>query len=346
MSETSADQQGDVHDAASPKQPRTAKFRRRQEAIVRAAVSLINKKGVRGMTLVEVASQLGIVPTGVIYYFPNKERLAATCFLELIAVYEDLIAHASAGETPRDRLGRFVRGYVALAHDVASGRRDPLAVFNDVRALDDPTVNAAYTDMFRHARSLIDPTPPRNAERQALNAATHMVLSQLFWSVVWLPLYDREDYDGIAARMLDVLDRGLAADSAQWPAGEPAAAEPPAASEDVSRETFLRAATQIINEHGYLGASVDKIVAPERHQGLVLSSQRGEGRPGGRLLSQDAGCHAALAAGHDGGSEQRLPPRRGGRDVPGPLPGLRADPAAAHLRPDFGARGHAERAHR
>ena len=243
---------------AAGKQRRTAKYRARQAAIIRTAVDLINHKGVRGMTLVDVAARLDIGPTGVIYYFASREDLAAACILKAIAAYEALIEAASGAATPAERLRGFVRGYVAHAREIALGARDPLALFNDVRALNDPVVNAAFVDMFRNARGLFAP-PPRGSARQALNAVTHLMLSQLFWSVAWLPLYEPEDYDRVADRLLDVFENGLGAEGVMFSIG-PA---PPAAtaSDDVSRETFLRAATEIINEQGYLGASVDKISA-------------------------------------------------------------------------------------
>ena len=128
-----------------------------------------------------------------------------------------------------------------------------------MRALNDPAVNAAFVDMFRNARSLFAPLPPRGPGRQVLNAVTHLMLSQLFWSVVWLPLYDVEDYDRVADRLLDVLENGLGAEGVAFAIGPSPPA--PTASDDVSRETFLRAATEIINEQGYRGASVDKISA-------------------------------------------------------------------------------------
>jgi AcrR family transcriptional regulator len=244
---------------AAGKQRRTAKFRARQAAIVRTAVDLINRNGVRGMTLVDVAARLDIGPTGVIYYFASKEELAAACILKAIEAYEALIAAAAGAATPAERLRGFVRGYVAHAREIALGARDPLALFNDVRALNDPAVNAAFVDMFRNARSLFAPLPPRGPGRQVLNAVTHLMLSQLFWSVVWLPLYDVEDYDRVADRLLDVLENGLGAEGVAFAIGPSPPA--PTASDDVSRETFLRAATEIINEQGYRGASVDKISA-------------------------------------------------------------------------------------
>jgi AcrR family transcriptional regulator len=244
---------------AAGKQRRTAKFRARQAAIMRTAVDLINHKGVRGMTLVDVAARLDIGPTGVIYYFSSKEDLAAACILQAVGVYEALITAASGAATSAERLREFIRGYVAHAREIALGARDPLALFNDIRALNDPAVNAAFVNMFRNARGLLSPAPPPGADRQIFNAVTHLMLSQLFWSVVWLPLYDPADYERVAERLLDVLENGLGAAGVRFPPVPSAPAAP--VSEDVSRENFLRAATEIINEQGYRGASVDKISA-------------------------------------------------------------------------------------
>jgi len=244
-----------------PEGRRTEKYRRRQAEIVRAAIDLINHKGVRAMTLADVAARLGLVPTGVIYYFSSKEELAAACFLRAIDAYQQLIESALAGRDRRERLKRFVAGYIELAHDVALGKREPLAFFNDVRALGDPVVNDAYTAMFREARGLLGSSHDDGAERQTFNAITHLVLSQLFWCVAWLPLYDPEDYQRAGERLFDILNVGLAGASARWDPRPRPMTISDSAREDVSRETFLRAATQIINEEGYRGASVEKISA-------------------------------------------------------------------------------------
>ena len=93
-------------------------------------------------------------------------------------------------------------------------------------------------------------------------ARTHMLLEQLFWSAAWLPKYDVDDYPRIRERMFDILVGGLAVEGATWapapaPLAELAACEP----QEISRDTFLLAATRLINSRGYRGASVDKISA-------------------------------------------------------------------------------------
>ena len=160
---------------------RTDKYRARQGEIVRAAANLINRKGVRGMTLADVAAALGMVPTGVIYYFPSKEALAAACFLRAIEAYERMIAAAEAGGDRAERLALFVRGYFDHARRASVGAEDRLAVFNDVRALDDAAVNSAYVRMFGRARDLLR-DDPKGPSDHACNAVAHLVISQSFWS--------------------------------------------------------------------------------------------------------------------------------------------------------------------
>jgi len=60
--------------------------------------------------------------------------------------------------------------------------------------------------------------------------------------------------------MLDILQNGVDGKRQRW-APKPLSIPTAKATEDISRETFLRAATELINEQGYLGASVEKICA-------------------------------------------------------------------------------------
>jgi AcrR family transcriptional regulator len=78
------------------------------------------------------------------------------------------------------------------------------------------------------------------------------------WTPVWLHRRDAEDYDRAARRFGSIMADGLAAPGAAWnPVALPSLSPETAGS----AELFLRAATQLINEEGYLGASVEKISA-------------------------------------------------------------------------------------
>jgi AcrR family transcriptional regulator len=239
--------------------PPSARFERRKKDIVSSAVQAMNRKGVRGMTLADVATQLGIVPTGVIYYFKNKEELAEACFQLGIARYREFARAGEEHAGARDRIEAFSKAYFDFRYQVVTGQADDIAVFNDVRALNRDTVNVAYVDMFRHGRQLFDAPETAGLSRLAKNARSHLLLSQAFWNVVWLQGLDPQDYGRACERSTSILVDGLRAPGALWNPLPLTSLNPE--GEGDAGEMFLRAATHLINEEGYLGASIDKISA-------------------------------------------------------------------------------------
>ena len=239
----------------------TRRFEQRKAAIVASAIEVLNRKGVRGMTLGDVAARLNLVPTGVIYYFRNKEELAATCYLLAVERFSAIIAAGEAGGEVRERLRLILDAYFDFRREVAEGREPPVATFNDVRAVNQPAVNEAFVDMFRRARRLMRGPGAEGLDAQAVNARTHLLLSELFWSPVWLKRHDPEDYGRASVRAFSILADGLATPGAAWAPLPLPDLIPDGQETEVSSELFLRAATQLINEEGYLGASVEKISA-------------------------------------------------------------------------------------
>jgi AcrR family transcriptional regulator len=138
---------------------RGQKFQLRKDAIVKATVRLINRRGVKGMTMADVAAELKIVPTAIIYYFNNKEDLAAECYRRAIEAYNRLIVAAKAGETQAKRLNLFVESYFNFRRDITLGLQQPIVVFDDLRAQNNAELNAAYVNMFRNARVLLGSKP-------------------------------------------------------------------------------------------------------------------------------------------------------------------------------------------
>jgi AcrR family transcriptional regulator len=244
------------------KRPNTRRFETRKSSIVSSAVDVLNRKGIRGMTLGDVAATLDLVPTAVIYYFKSKEELAAACFLKAIERYNDFISFAEAGTTVRERMRRFLQAYFEFRYEVISGDAEDIAVFNDVRALNAEPVNVAYVAMYRRARALLISPETEAWTRLELNARTHLLISEMFWIVAWIHRHDPEDYARIADRMASVTEAGIAATGATGVNWAPAALPPPVAEgADAANELFLKAATELINEEGYVGASVEKISA-------------------------------------------------------------------------------------
>ena len=245
-----------------PSRQPTRRFEKRREAIIASAVEELNRKGIRGMTLGQVAARLSLVPTGVIYYFKNKEQLASACFLRAIERFESLIAGAAGKPDRGAAITEFMALFFAFKRQAALGDAPQIAVFNDVRALNAPVVNEAYTSMFRQARRLLDGPGEARLPPLTRNACAHVLLSEVFWAVVWLRDFEPTDYGRAASQAASIMTQGLAAPGAPWP--QPRILDLTHADDphvDASSELFLRAATRLINAEGYHGASVERISA-------------------------------------------------------------------------------------
>ena len=187
--------------------------------------------------------------------------------LRAIAEIESLVRDAAANHRHLQGVEHFFARYAGLLATIASGEQSPLIAFSDVRALPAATtlsVFAAYTEMFRGVRKLLSGRETASLSRQALNARAHLMLSTVNWMGAWIGRYEIDEYPRIATRVADLLLHGVAGRAQTWPSVAALDAieigELPPAADD-SPEAFLRAATELINEQGYHGASVDKISA-------------------------------------------------------------------------------------
>jgi len=243
----------------------TDRFERKRDAILDASTLILNQRGVKGLTLGVAAAAVGLSTTSVTYYFKRKDDLAAACMLRGVAWLQGAADQAMAEATPHDRLRRLLELYMERLRLTAVGEAPPLPVLSDIRALNNPRraeVSEAFLKLFRKVRGVFDTPDLAWVGRGRRAARTHMLMEQILWAAFWLPKYDPEDYPRIRERMFDILVNGLAVEGAAWsPACAPLAELAARDSQEMSRETFLLAATRLINSRGYRGASVDKISA-------------------------------------------------------------------------------------
>lgn len=243
----------------------TDRFERKREAILDASTVILNQQGVKGLTLGVAAAAVGLSTTSVTYYFKRKDDLAAAVLMRGIAWLQAAADTAMAEPTPRERLHTLLQLYLERVRLMVTGQAPQLPGLSDIRALNNPQradVSAAFMKLFRKVRTLFDHPDLAWLGRGRRTARTHMLLEQLFWAATWLPKYDAEDYPRVRERMFDILVGGLAAEGAEWaPAPAPLADLAARDGQEMSRETFLLAATRLINQRGYRGASVDKISA-------------------------------------------------------------------------------------
>jgi AcrR family transcriptional regulator len=243
----------------------TDRYNKKKDAIIAAAAGIINRRGVKGMTLADVAASVDLITTSVTYYFKKKEDLAVACFLRGIERLDAIVTRAMDAHTPHDRLFKVVGLCLEMDRHIREGDEAPLAMFSDVRTLREPhaaLIAEPYRNLFRKIRSFFVAPGYEWLDKKTSTVRTHMLLEQLYWSVTWLPRYDVEDYPRIQERMFDILANGLVIPGGAW---EPLALAPlpslPADPQERLHDTFLLAATKLINHRGYRGASVEKISA-------------------------------------------------------------------------------------
>jgi AcrR family transcriptional regulator len=241
------------------------RYSARREEILAAAAEVLNNQGSRGFTVALVAQRLGLHPVSLTYYFKRRRDLLAACLLSTIDRFEALVADAEAAEGPQARLTRFIASHIELQRRVRLGEAPALADFSEIRMVPQPNATqlwGAYRRMFdRLAALMASPALPwLNGQRRGLYA--RLLIEQLGWTAGWLGRYEPSDYGRAAERLAEALIGGLPWEGHGWPALSPAElAAPIVATAEPSRERFLIAATDLINEQGYHGASVDKISA-------------------------------------------------------------------------------------
>ncbi|ATC26077.1 TetR/AcrR family transcriptional regulator [Caulobacter vibrioides] len=242
----------------------TARYARKKETILAAATAILNRQGVRGMTLADVAASVGLNTTSVTYYYRKKDDLAAACFMRGLERFEAMVEQAAGEATPAARIIKFLDLYLDLNRRVRLGEATPLTSFAEIKALKEPlrgSVIGAFNDLFRRVRSFFDDPALAHLDKRQRNARTHLLMEQVFWSGRWLRRYDVEDYGRVLERMSDILLNGLPTAERDW--NPHALPDPtPLSPEGLEwRETFLVAATRLINQRGYRGASVEDISA-------------------------------------------------------------------------------------
>jgi AcrR family transcriptional regulator len=243
----------------------TDRFERKREAILDAATILLNRRGVKGLTLGDSAAAVGLSTTSVTYYFKRKDDLAAAVLSRGVERLAGMIEQALEPADVEARLHVLLSQWLEAMRRSAVAEIAPMPVLTDMRALSSPQreeVMRVNGRMFRRLRQIFDAPELGWMSHGRKTARARILLEQLYWAHNWLPKYDPEDYPRIRDRMVDILMKGVAVPDAVWaPTGIPmerlAAREGP----ELARETFLLAATRLINRRGYRGASVDKISA-------------------------------------------------------------------------------------
>lgn len=163
------------------------KSMKKREAILRAAIEIINTKGFAAATMTDIAAALDLRDAALYYYFPNKQALAYAGHQRSLERFEAILITIEAdGGTGLCKLRRFLR---ALLEDgVVNG---PQLYFGDHSYLDAAQQRAIDSWTGRLARKLerfleegmddgtIAPCEPR--------LVVQLLVGMLIWLTKWTP---------------------------------------------------------------------------------------------------------------------------------------------------------------
>ncbi|VXC92454.1 TetR family transcriptional regulator [Sphingomonas sp. T1] len=238
----------------------TKRFRAKRDAILAAAAEAINEQSAKGMTFADVARRVGLNTTSVTYYFKRKEDLAAAAFENTLDYLLRMLDEAMVEPTPQARVARYLALNMARLGRIQRGEEKAFAVLSDLRATEDPIRSRlmnGWREVFRRTRLLWGPSTGR-AQTDIQSARAHVLLENTFWLPIWLTRYEPDQYTRVEARLMDVFAHGIAGPGARW---APTLLDLSHDDAEPGREAFLLAATRLINELGYRGASVQKIAS-------------------------------------------------------------------------------------
>ncbi|MGR6328126.1 TetR family transcriptional regulator [Sphingomonas sp. XXL09] len=238
----------------------TKRFRAKRDAILAAAAEAINEQSAKGMTFADVARRVGLNTTSVTYYFKRKEDLAAAAFEHTLDQLLAMLDTAAAEPDAEARVRRFLALNMARLARVQRGEDRAMAVLSDLRATEEPNRSRLMTgwrEVFRRTRALWDPAPSR-VHTDLHGARAHVLLENIFWLPAWLTRYEPDQYDRVETRLMDVFAHGIAGARSLW---SPQPIDLEHAETEPGRAAFLLAATRLINQLGYRGASVQRIAA-------------------------------------------------------------------------------------
>ncbi|TPG43014.1 TetR/AcrR family transcriptional regulator [Sphingomonas koreensis] len=238
----------------------TKRFRAKRDAILAAAAQAINEQSAKGMTFADVARRVGLNTTSVTYYFKRKDDLAAACFENTLDTLMAMLDEALDEPNPEARVARYLAINMQRFARIQRGEEQEVAVLSDLRAMEEPfkgPLLAGWREVFRKTRRLWGADGSK-AQHDLYGARAHVLLENTFWLPVWLERYDPDQYGRIEQRLMDVFAHGIAAPGREW---TPEMIDLDHEEAEPSREQFLRAATRLINELGYRGASVQKIAS-------------------------------------------------------------------------------------
>jgi AcrR family transcriptional regulator len=237
-----------------------SRYDRKREQILQAATTVINERGVSGMTMRDVAQAVQLTPATLAYYFKGKEDLATAAFQRRLDSFEHILSEAAKPADPYQRVEVLISLELDRLAKVFQQKIPPLASLPSANeSLEFLQIRSRIDSLFARVEGLLG-EPANEEERELTAARSYMLIGLLFYMPTWAGQYSIEEFPRVREKIMSLLQAGIAYADSRWApqifhvddldvAGE---------AED-ARRIFLPAATRLLNVSGYIGTSVDRI---------------------------------------------------------------------------------------
>ena len=181
----------------------------KREAIIRAAIEVINAKSYALATMTEIAASLDLRDATLYYYFPSKQELVYACHVRSLERFEALLDEIGrAGGTGAARLRHFIRAMLD-----ESDVNGPQLYFGDHSYLEAAQRERidAWADRLRlRLQGFVEAgLDDRSIAPCEPELVTELILGSLIWLGKWVPSIPGLTVDRLMASFEATIFRGL-----------------------------------------------------------------------------------------------------------------------------------------
>ena len=242
--------------------PKTARWEEKREAILDAATHVLNRNGLSGFRLADVAAQIGLKRPSIVYYFANVEELAEALYARALAQLEERVSHAEQGGDPRECLARLFELELAHHADERAGLAIRRPQLGEIRALSSDRrrgLGRRYHGILERVASMLgkDVCSARLVE---VIAPAQVIMETVFWLPAWIDEYETWAFPRLREVLVEtLLDGVMAKDTCARTPYIPE--EPRLERKAIDQDDYLRSATRLICAMGFRGGGIDRISA-------------------------------------------------------------------------------------
>ncbi len=168
-------------------QARGRKSAKKRDAIIRAAIEVINDKTFALATMADIAASLDLRDATLYYYFPNKQALVYQCHVSSLERFERLLTAADQnGDSGIAKVRLLIQGL--LEDSQANGPQLYFGDYSYLEALQRENIDVWARRMTRTLEGFItDGMRDRSIVQCDPRLVVQLLLGMLIWLAKWTP---------------------------------------------------------------------------------------------------------------------------------------------------------------